>query len=94
MTFGFNQGSLPFKYLGSMLYKGRRKRIYYQHVIDKVAGKLGWKGNLLSSGGQLILTKHVLETMPVFLFVPLPPQKLVLQQLEQMFFKFTCSEQH
>lgn len=59
-TSGFASGSLPFKYLGSLLYKGRRKRPYYQHVVDKVSAKLlGWKGKLLSAGGRLILTKPV-----------------------------------
>lgn len=32
-TSGFTQGSLPFEYLGSVLYKGRRKRLYFQQLL-------------------------------------------------------------
>lgn len=34
-TSGFSQGSLLFKYLGSVLNKGRRKKVYYHHVVDR-----------------------------------------------------------
>lgn len=94
-TSGFASGSLPFKYLGSLLDKGRRP--YYQHVVDKVSAKLlGWKGKLLSAGGRLILTKHVLQSKPLFLFAALPPPKSVLQQLEHLFAQFLwgSSEQY
>lgn len=39
-TSAFAQGTLLFKYFGSMLYTGQRKRVYYQPVVDRVMTKL------------------------------------------------------
>ena len=63
--------------------------MYFQPLIDKVASKLnGWKGRLLSSGGHLILVRHVLQVMPIYQFAVMNPPKVILKRLERMFVKF------
>lgn len=43
---------------------------------------------LLSSGGRLILLKHVLSSMPIHLLAGIPAPKGVLDQLEKMLANF------
>jgi len=33
---GFSIGTLPFTYLGAPIFKGRPKKIHFQHIADKV----------------------------------------------------------
>lgn len=62
---GVSKGHLPFQYLGNHLFKGRRKSLYFQPLIDKINSMLsGWQGKLLSPGGRIILLRHVLMAIP------------------------------
>lgn len=46
---GVKVGAWPFKYLGVYLFKGRKKKVYFQHILDLVNKKLaGWTGKFLS----------------------------------------------
>ena len=57
--------------------------------MDKVQSKLkGWKGRLLSPGGQLILVRHVLQAMPIHMLASMSLPKAVLTNLERIFDKF------
>lgn len=59
---GISSADLPMKYLGCMLHKGRGRRVYFQHIVDKINSALtGWSWKLLSQGGRLCLIKHVLS---------------------------------
>ena len=50
-AFGTSIGSLPMRYLGLPLKKGKMSRIDWNPVIEKVKRKLqGWQANLLSRG--------------------------------------------
>jgi hypothetical protein len=61
---GFSIGSLPFNYLGAPIFKGRPKKIYFQHILDKVKLKLAnWKASLLSIAGRVHLVKAVVQSM-------------------------------
>lgn len=83
---GMHQGSLPFKYLGFVLFKGKRKASYFQHILDRITSKLaGWVGKLLSPGGRLMLIKHVLAAIPLHTLAVLEPPKGVLQKIEKLF---------
>ena len=71
---GFRHSSFPFHYLGCNLYVGRRKKEYFQYLIDKFVAKLaGWKKKLLSQGGRLILIKHVLSAIPLHVVTVMDP---------------------
>lgn len=79
----------PFRYLGNVLYKGRKRRSHFQHLLDKFNARLaGWQGHLLSPGGRLILIKHVLSTIPIHVLSVFDPPKAVLSQLESICSRF------
>ena len=61
---GFSIGSLPFTYLGAPIFKGKPKKIHFQHIADKVNLKLAnWKASLLSIAGRVQLVKSVVQSM-------------------------------
>jgi hypothetical protein len=86
---GIPFSSLPFKYLGCWLFHGRRKRVYFQHIVDKIIARLkGWEGKYLSQAGRLILIKHVLSAIPQHVFAAIEPPKATLLEIERIFSRF------
>ncbi|XP_071906094.1 uncharacterized protein [Coffea arabica] len=86
---GFRHGALALSYLGCNLYAGRRKKVYFQFLIDKFITKLaGWQKKLLSQGGRLILIKHVLSAIPTHVLAIMDPPSGVLKELEQIMANF------
>ncbi|MQL88533.1 hypothetical protein Taro_021091 [Colocasia esculenta] len=66
-TNGFTRAKLPIKYLGVSIYSGRQKPTHFAHIISRTVTKLqGWKKDLLSSGGRLILIQHILSALPIY----------------------------
>ncbi|KAL0455303.1 UNVERIFIED_CONTAM: hypothetical protein Slati_0869500 [Sesamum latifolium] len=71
---GFSMKALPITYLGVPLYKGNKKKMLYENLIDKVRAKIsGWEEYHLSYGGRLLLIKTVLSSMPIYLLQVLYP---------------------
>lgn len=89
---GISCTTLPMTYLGCPLFNGRKKVVYFAPLIQKLQNRLaGWKSRFLSSGGRLILIRHVLQAMPIHLLATMDPPKGVLRQLESLFSKFFWS---
>ncbi|KAJ6813372.1 uncharacterized protein M6B38_143775 [Iris pallida] len=66
---GFTKAALPILYLGVPLFHGRAKFHYFQELINKFEKKLsGWKSRLLSFGGEIMLLKSVLTSLPIHSF--------------------------
>lgn len=86
---GIKVSSLPFKYFGCMLYQGRKRKVFFQHIADSVTRKLnGWVGRIMSPGGRLILIRHVLAAISLHVLASMEPPKGILDQLENLFSKF------
>lgn len=52
---------------------------HFEELINKIRDKVsGWKTRLLSAGGKLILLKHVLSSLPIYLLSVLQVPKSVL----------------
>ena len=47
-----------------------------------------WNNNFLSIGGKLILIKHVLNSIPIFLLQVLQPRQTIVKQLDRLLNKF------
>nr|XP_027066533.1 uncharacterized protein LOC113692333 [Coffea arabica] len=81
---GFSRQVFPTRYLGFPLYIGRCKTSFFAEVCQKVMGKiLSWKSKFLSSGGRLILIKHVLSAIPVHLLSAAVMPKAVFRIIER-----------
>lgn len=83
---GVKEGTMPFKYLGCFLFRGRKKKVNFQHIILSINKRLsGWAGKMLSPGGRLVLIKHVLSSIPLHVLVAMEPPKAVLDHIEKRF---------
>lgn len=57
--------------------------------MRKVARRiLSWQNRFLSLGGRIILIKHVLQSMPIYLLTALTPLSGVIRKIHQIFAKF------
>lgn len=61
---GFQQGSLPFNYLGAPIFKGKPKTQYFLPIADRIKSKLAsWKASLLSIAGRVQIVKSDIQGM-------------------------------
>ncbi|XP_019241256.1 PREDICTED: uncharacterized protein LOC109221250 [Nicotiana attenuata] len=89
---GFTKGTFPFTYLGCPIFYTRRRKKYYNDLIQKVKEKLhSWKGKLLSYGGKATLISSVLQSMPTHILSVLDPPDNVLEHLHKTFARFFWS---
>lgn len=55
-----------FTYLIIPIFHMKKNKLFYQSIMNKISTKLqGWKGKILSYGGRAVLTKHVLQRIPI-----------------------------
>ncbi|KAK4383917.1 hypothetical protein Sango_3107900 [Sesamum angolense] len=81
---GFQEGSLPVKYLGIPLTSSRLTIADCRPLIDKVDARLaGWNNQILSYAGWLQLIKSVLTTLHTYWASAFILPKGVLKTLEK-----------
>src|SRR5436190_13779968 len=81
----FNKSDLPLNYLGCPLFWGRNKSIYFLPTILKIQNKLAaWKGKILLLGAKLVLIKHVILSMPLYIIVLINPTSEVFKQINKL----------
>ncbi|PKU73475.1 Putative ribonuclease H protein [Dendrobium catenatum] len=86
---GLMINSLPMKYLGTPLFKGRKRSFLFDDIFTTIQKKfILWAFNYLSHGGRLILIKHVLCCIPIFLLHTVASTINVSKRLEVFFNKF------
>lgn len=82
---GFRQQDFPITYLGAPLVRGRINSAAFDGVLAKVRKRLfHWSSKLLSMGGKIILIRHVLSSIPIYLLQVLQPPKAVLIALGRL----------
>ncbi|XP_042986314.1 uncharacterized protein LOC122314764 [Carya illinoinensis] len=90
---GFLEGHFPLKYLGVPIMLGRLKQVHFEDMMNKMRKKLsGWKMRLLSSGGKLILLRHVISSMALHLFTVFHIPQVVINKINQMMGSFFWGE--
>jgi hypothetical protein len=66
--FGCPAGKLPIKYRGIPLHYQKLRREDLQPLVDKIIKRIsGWRGQLLSRAGRIILIKACLASIPIYL---------------------------
>ncbi|KAF3656557.1 hypothetical protein FXO37_15408 [Capsicum annuum] len=81
-----NRKDFPFTYLGCPIFHMRKKKDFFQPIMNKISSKLqGWKGKLLLYGGRAILIKHVLQSIPIHCLSVMNPLANVLSSIQRMF---------
>lgn len=89
---GFKHASMPFTYMGILLFKGNLKVQHFQPIVDRICSKLAsWKGHLVTIIGRVQLVNSVVIRMLVYSFhVYVWPISLI-KQLRRMFTNFIWS---
>ena len=60
---------IPFKYLGLEVGDNRRKKQFWEPVVNKISFRLSsWRVRHLSLAGRICLLKSVFTTIPLFYF--------------------------
>lgn len=63
---GILRKEFPFIYLGCPIFHMRKKKDFYQTIMNIINTKLqGWKEKMLSYGGRAVLIKHALQSIPI-----------------------------
>lgn len=71
---GFQQGNLPFNYLGVPIFQGRKKTNLFMFLRDKISARIhSWSHRHLSFGDRLTPIKSVLGAIPIHIFQVLDP---------------------
>lgn len=61
------RSSFPMRYLGLPLSVHRLRRSDFQHLEDKIAGKLvTWQGKFITAAGRATLVKSVISAQPTY----------------------------
>ncbi|OVA14271.1 Ribonuclease H domain [Macleaya cordata] len=86
---GFHRKSSVMTYLGAPICVGRLKVLYFDGLLTKIRNKLaGWKANFLSQGGKLIMIRHVLSSMAIYLIAAVAVPKSVLLNINRLIANF------
>lgn len=76
-------------YLRCPIFYGRKKSVYFEEILRKISRRiLAWQSRLLTFGGKLILTRHVLQTMPIYLLSTMNPTVTIIKTIHQVLAKF------
>ncbi|KAK4384649.1 hypothetical protein Sango_3040000 [Sesamum angolense] len=79
----------PHHLLGSPLFKGNKKGVLFDELVQKIKNKnLGVGESTVISWGRLQLIKSVLSAMPTYLLQTLKRLKYITERIERIFNKF------
>ncbi|XP_060202996.1 uncharacterized protein LOC132631439 [Lycium barbarum] len=64
--------------------KEGKKNIYFDSMVSKIVKRLNaWQGNMLSSGGRMVLIKSVIQSLPIYILFAINPPKGTLELIEK-----------
>lgn len=80
----------PFNYLGYPIYHGRKKISLFDDMLAQIVKKLNdWQGKMLSYGAEMVLIKHVLQSLPTHILCATNPPKSIIKFMEKIFNNFS-----
>eukprot|EP00253_Pinus_taeda_P011540 PITA_11540 len=82
---GFQRDILPSKYLGVPLTAKSLHKSIWDPMINKMQDKINkWTMRYLNLAGRLVLTKAIIQAIPVFMLSAIPTPKGVLQHFRSI----------
>ena len=82
---GFQRDMLLSGYLGVPLTDKPLSKAIWEPVTNKLQDKIRkWTNKSLNLAARLVLTKSILQTVPIFMFSALPTPKGVMQQIRSI----------
>eukprot|EP00253_Pinus_taeda_P022159 PITA_22159 len=82
---GFQRDSLPSKYLGIPLTARPMHKSIWEMALNKMQDRVNkWTFRALNLAGRLVLTKDVLQSIPIFMLSALPAPKGILEQIRDI----------
>lgn len=89
LSTGYQRKSFPMTYIGCPLYTERKTRRLFTPVVNKLQDILDvWKGKLLSAGGKLTLSRHILQSVPIYYLTLIDPLKLTVRDINRVIANF------
>ena len=83
--FGFQRDSLPSKYLGVPLTDKLLHKEIWEPVLNKLKDKISkWTNRALNLAGRLILTKAILQTIPIYMLSTILAPTGVITQIRNI----------
>ncbi|KAK2648864.1 hypothetical protein Ddye_016353 [Dipteronia dyeriana] len=90
---GFKECHFPVIYLGAALVTGRLTSRIIDPLVEEIRKKVaGWKFQLLSQGGRLILLRHVLSSLPLHILLVINAPKVTLDLINSILANFLWGE--
>ncbi|XP_019256294.1 PREDICTED: uncharacterized protein LOC109234682 [Nicotiana attenuata] len=85
----YEQSNIPFTYLDSPIYTGRKRINLFTDLATKVVSKAGaWQSKILTTGGKALIIKHILSSQTLHLFAAMEPPMSILLQIQKYFSNF------
>ena len=79
----FKQKLGPINNLGYPVFVGRPTNMFFSYLVNKVFSRItGWHTKQLSYGGKVILSKHVLQALPIHILSAVTPPIIVLWHIQ------------
>ena len=81
-------GKIPFLYLGLSIGGDPRRLTFWEPVVNTIKSRLSrWQSRFLSFGGQLVLLKSVLTSLPVYALSFFKAPLGIISSIESIFKK-------
>lgn len=82
-------------YLGSRLDTNGRKGDIFRRLLERMQGKLGkFNTSSLDFGGRLIIAKHTLSTIPIYLFSVFRAPGYFIDKVRSLIVQFLWGERY
>lgn len=85
---GLSKGQCFFLYLGCPIFHARKRKAYYNDIIEKVKKNVHVGKEILSNGGKVVRITNVLQSMHTYVLSAIDPSRCVIHDLYKILARF------